>query len=387
VDQQTCVLGLGLMGRRAVMRLAEKGHEVVAWNRTALAPADKIANVAALALSPCEAVKGASVVLLFLHDADAVFDVLLHSGAAECLAVDCLIADMGTNSPQAARHVASQLPNSVRFADAPVSGGAKGAEDGALSICLGADNDNSRRGNWKSMQGFKIVHHYTYDAVMLLVEDSYHRLGMNRIDIALIHDVNVAHHGDDFDARFKEAIEGAAPALQELKRAGEIKVIGVGVNEVGPSVQFARNAELDCYMLAGRYSLLEQEGLDDLFPLAEAQGFSFLIAGPFKSGILPSSATPGATHDYRAAPPSVVDKVSKIAAVCARHDTLLAAAAIQFPLGKARVASVVTGAVRPEEIIQNVDLMAQKTPTDLWAELRAEELLSVAAPVHDGPFA
>lgn len=244
-----------------------------------------------------------------------------------------------------------------------------------------------RPGNWKRTHGFKIVHDYTYDAVMRSVEDSYHRLGMNRIDIALIHDVDVAHHGENYDARFKEAIEGAVPALQELKRAGVIKAIGIGVNEVGPSVQFTKNAALDCYMLAGRYSLLEQDGLEELFPLAEAQGFSFLIAGPFKSGILATGATPGATHDYRAASPEVVDKVNRIAAVCARHNTPLAAAAIQFPLGQMRVASVVTGAVHAHEIEQNVELMAFEIPDDLWAELQKEGLLREDAPLPKGPFA
>jgi len=199
--------------------------------------------------------------------------------------------------------------------------------------------------------------------------------------------VDVAHHGDDYDAKFKQAIEGAVPALTQLRDAGVIKAIGIGVNEVGPSVQFAKNAQLDCYMLAGRYSLLEQDGLDELFPLAQAQGFSFLIAGPFKSGILATGATKGATHDYRAASPEIVEKVNRIAAICARHNTPLAAAAIQFPLGQQRVASVVTGAVRAEEITQNVDYMAHKIPADLWAELIHEGLLNPAAPVPKGPFA
>lgn len=142
MSQRTCVLGLGLMGRRAALHLAKNGHEVVAWNRTAVAPGDQIANVMTLAPSPCEAVKDASVVLLFLHDANAVFDVLLSSGVVECLAADCFVADMGTNTPEAARYVASQLPNNVRFADAPVSGGTKGAEEGTLSIFLGADDND-----------------------------------------------------------------------------------------------------------------------------------------------------------------------------------------------------------------------------------------------------
>jgi len=247
--------------------------------------------------------------------------------------------------------------------------------------------DQVKRGNWKRPLDFNIVHDYTYDGVMRSVEDSYQRLGMNQIDIALIHDVDVAHHGDDYDAKFKQAIEGAVPALTKLRDAGVIKAIGIGVNEVGPSVQFAKNAQLDCYMLAGRYSLLEQDGLDELFPLAQAQGFSFLIAGPFKSGILATGATKGATHDYRAASPEIVEKVNRIADICARHNTPLAAAAIQFPLGQPRVASVVTGAVRAGEITQNVDYMAHKIPADLWAELVHEGLLNPAAPTPQGPFA
>jgi len=244
-----------------------------------------------------------------------------------------------------------------------------------------------KRGSWKGELQFKIVHDYTYDGVMRSVEDSYHRLGMNRIDIALIHDVDVAHHGDDYDAKFKEAIEGAVPALTKLRDAGIIKAIGIGVNEVGPSVQFAKNSQLDCYMLAGRYSLLEQDGLEELFPLAEKQGFSFLIAGPFKSGILATGATPGATHDYRAASDAVIEKVNHLSEICQRHNTPLAAAAIQFPLGQERVASIVTGAVKPEEIEQNVELMAHKIPDDLWAELRHEGLINEAAPIPKGPFA
>jgi len=138
--RKTCILGLGLMGGRAARRLADQGHNIVAWNRSALAADNTVAEFATLAASPAEAVAGASVVLLFLHDAKAVEDVLLNSGAAECLEPDCLVIDMGTNSPGAARLVAAQLPASVRFVDAPVSGGTKGVEQGSLSIFLGAQD-------------------------------------------------------------------------------------------------------------------------------------------------------------------------------------------------------------------------------------------------------
>jgi len=140
--KKTCVLGLGLMGRRAVVRLVGQGHEVVAWNRTTGPEFDEIAKIATLAKSPCDAVQDAATVVIFLHDAQAVVDVLLTSGAGDCLAPDALIADMGTNTPEAARYVASQLAGTARFVDAPVSGGTKGAEEGTLSIFLGANDQD-----------------------------------------------------------------------------------------------------------------------------------------------------------------------------------------------------------------------------------------------------
>ncbi len=140
--RKICVLGLGLMGKRIVLRLTEKGHNVVAWNRTPLPLDNPISKVATLASSPCEAVKNASVIFALLHDGEAVEDVLIRSGAAECMAPDCLVVDMGTNSPNVARSIAAQLPTSVRFVDAPVSGGTKGAEQGSLSIFLGAQNED-----------------------------------------------------------------------------------------------------------------------------------------------------------------------------------------------------------------------------------------------------
>ncbi len=142
MSRRTCVLGLGLMGRRAARRLAEQGHDVVAWNRSPLETIADLADVVTLASSPREAVSEAALVLLFLHDADAVEDVLLNSGAAQSLAPGCLVVDMGTNNPGAARHIAAQLPGSVRFVDAPVSGGTKGAEQGTLSIFLGAKDED-----------------------------------------------------------------------------------------------------------------------------------------------------------------------------------------------------------------------------------------------------
>lgn len=224
---------------------------------------------------------------------------------------------------------------------------------------------------------------YSYDGAMRSLEHSYHRLGMNRIDVVFIHDVDVGTYGsvDEYHRRRGEAMEGSYRALDELRGAGVIGAIGVGVNEVEPCVWFAQQGRFDCFLLAGRYTLLEQNGLDDLFPLANDQQFSIILGGPFNSGILATGARPGAMYNYKPAPPDILARVAQIEAVCARHDVPLAAAALQFPLGHPRVASIIPGAARPEEASANAALMARKIPAALWADLKSEGLMIASAPV------
>ncbi|RYE55207.1 MAG: aldo/keto reductase, partial [Rhizobiaceae bacterium] len=163
---------------------------------------------------------------------------------------------------------------------------------------------------------------YSYDGAMRSLEHSYHRLGMNRIDVVFIHDVDVGTYGsvDEYHRRRAEAMEGSYRALDELRGAGVIGAIGVGVNEVEPCVWFAQQGRFDCFLLAGRYTLLDQNGLDDLFPLANDQQFSIILGGPFNSGILATGAKPGAMYNYKPAPPDILARVAQIEAVCARHD-------------------------------------------------------------------
>lgn len=224
---------------------------------------------------------------------------------------------------------------------------------------------------------------YSYDGAMRSLEHSYHRLGMNRIDVVFIHDVDISTHGtaDEYHRRRDQAIDGAYRALDELRRAGVIGAIGVGVNEVEPCVWFAQQGRFDCFLLAGRYTLLEQNGLDDLFPLANDQQFSIILGGPFNSGILATGARPGAYYNYKPAPPEILARVERIEAVCARHNIPLAAAALQFPLGHPRVASIIPGAARPEEAAANAALMATKIPSALWADLKSEGLMLESAPI------
>jgi D-threo-aldose 1-dehydrogenase len=246
--------------------------------------------------------------------------------------------------------------------------------------------DKIERGWFKGGLNFAAVYDYSYDGAMRSLEQSYQRLGMNQIDIVLIHDVDIWTHGsrEAYDQRFGESMDGAHRALHELRGAGVIKAIGAGVNEVEPCVRYAKAGDFDCFLLAGRYTLLEQNGVDDLLPLAEAKGFSLLLGGPFNSGILATGAIPQAKYNYKPAPPEIMARVARIEAVCLRHAVPLAAAAIQFPLGHPCIASIVPGAVAPAEVEHNVALMTAPIPADLWAELKAEGLLAAAARVPAG---
>jgi len=234
---------------------------------------------------------------------------------------------------------------------------------------------------WRDPLPFRIEHDYTRDGVLRSIEHSYQRLGMNRIDLVYIHDVDVMHHGEAYDEKLKEALDGAVPALAELRDARVIGGYGIGVNEVEPCIAFAKNSDLDAMMLAGRYTLLEQGGLNDLLPLAEQDGFSIVVAGPFNSGILATGARDGATYQYAAANEDVLNRVQRIEAVCSAHSVPLGAAAIQFPLGEPSVATVVTGAVKPEEISQNASWMTHPIPSGLWSDLKTERLIAEACKV------
>jgi D-threo-aldose 1-dehydrogenase len=226
----------------------------------------------------------------------------------------------------------------------------------------------------------------TYDlscgGVMRAIEQSHCRLGLAAIDILLIHDIDSYTHGREaFEQYYREAIEGAYPALDELRRAGVIKAVGIGINEVEPCLRFARDADLDCILLAGRYTLLEQGALDELLPLCLEQEIGVVLGGPFNSGILAQGAIERATYNGRPAPPAILDRVRRIETVCRRHGVPLAAAALQFPLAHPAISSIIPGALSRGVVAANVAALQAEVPADLWAELKREGLLPAAAPV------
>lgn len=231
---------------------------------------------------------------------------------------------------------------------------------------------------------FDIEFDYSREGVLRSFDESLERLGLERVDLLLIHDVNRKYHGGRVHERFREAITGAYPALVELRRAGAIRAIGVALNELDVCERFVREGDFDAIMLPRRYTLLDQGALGGLLPLCRERGVGVLIAAPFDSGILATGAGGGGRYDYRDAPPDVLARTRAIEAVCARHGVALAAAALQFPLAHAAVASVVTGMRVPAEVEANLALLRAPIPGAFWHDLQRAGLLSADAPVPPG---
>jgi D-threo-aldose 1-dehydrogenase len=231
-------------------------------------------------------------------------------------------------------------------------------------------------------QPHRAVIDYSYDGTMRSMEQSLLRLGTDRLDLLLIHDVDVWTHGADaVETRFREAMGGAYVALERLRSEGVVAGIGIGVNEAEMCVRFAQAGSFDTMLLAGRYSLLEQPALTQFLPLAQQQGIAVLLGGVFNSGILATGAVTGAKYNYRDAPPDIMARVKRIEGVCASHKVALAAASLHFALGHPAVASVVLGAQSPQEVERNVAALSDTVPAALWSDLKAEGLLDAQAPV------
>lgn len=231
---------------------------------------------------------------------------------------------------------------------------------------------------------FEPVYDYSYDAVMRSYEASLQRLGLSRIDILYIHDIGRLTHGGQNAARMAELTRGGGlKALEELRESQAIAGFGVGVNEIEACLDVMEHARLDVILLAGRYTLLEQNPLDELFVLCEKVGTAIVIGGPYNSGILAVGTKTAAPlyYNYEPAPAEVIDKVRRIEAVCDRHGVPLAAAALQFPLAHKLVASVIPGLDSPERVSQTIALYRHKIPPALWQDLVQERLVRADAPV------
>jgi D-threo-aldose 1-dehydrogenase len=238
------------------------------------------------------------------------------------------------------------------------------------SIPPGADVDE-QDANYPHRDPVGLVFDYSGDGVRRSIEASLERLGLDRIDIALIHDP---------DDHWEAAIDDAYPALARLRDEGVIRAVGAGMNQSAMLARFAREGDFDVFLVAGRYTLLDQEAFGELLPLCVERGIGILIGGVMNSGVL-TDPGPGSRYNYRPAPPAVIDRARRLAAVCERHAVPLRAAAIQFPLAHPAVRSLIAGVRRIEHLDEYPELMRRPIPADLWAELRAEGLIPSEAPV------
>jgi D-threo-aldose 1-dehydrogenase len=225
---------------------------------------------------------------------------------------------------------------------------------------------------------FSVVYDYSYDGIMRSVEDSYQRLGLGRIDILYVHDIGAYQHGEELNAQHLKVLrESGYKALEELKRTGVVSAIGIGVNEVQVLLDAMKFGDWDAFLLAGRYTLLEQAPLDELLPQCLARGTSIVVGGPLNSGILAGRDT----WNYAKAPPDIAARVARIARVCEAHDVPLPAAALQFPLAHPTVCAVIPGPRSANEFNENLPLFTMPIPAGLWSDLKTQGLLRQDAPV------
>jgi D-threo-aldose 1-dehydrogenase len=226
------------------------------------------------------------------------------------------------------------------------------------------------------------VYDFSYDGVMRSFEASLERLGLDRVDILFAHDLDVFNHKtqETLDHYLNQFMEGGYKALIEMRDQGVIKAIGAGVNEWQPCQWLLERGDFDLFLLAGRYTLLEQEALTSFLPLCEKRGAGIILGGPYNSGILATGAKPGAWYNYNPAPQNVLDKVAKIEAVCAKHSVRLIEAALNFPLTHPAVMSLIPGGQVAAEVEANLRILSAKIPAELWQDLKTHGLMREDAP-------
>lgn len=241
-------------------------------------------------------------------------------------------------------------------------------------------------GKWFDVPARREVYDYSYDGVLRSIEFSLERLGVDRIDILYGHDLDIFNHGTQavLDAKLAEFLEGGHKALVELRAQGVISAFGVGVNAWEPAEWLVRNGDPDIILLAGRYTLLEQDALKSFLPLCGERGVGIVIGGPYNSGILATGPRPGAFYNYEPAPAGILDRVARIEAICTDHGVRLVDAAFRFPLCHPSVLSVIPGGQALSEMTSNLQAVNADIPNDLWSDLVAAGLLSDAAPIPKG---
>lgn len=235
---------------------------------------------------------------------------------------------------------------------------------------------------WAGGLPFEIEFNYSYDAIMRSYEDSLQRLGLNRVDVLLIHDLDFWFHQTEeaVTAHLNNLYTSGWRALEELKSAGLIGSIGAGINEIGMIPRFFKYVDIDFFIVAMPYTLIDQDAIENEMPLCEKRGAGIVIGAAFASGILATGPVEGAYYKYAPAPPDVLDKTCRIQKVCEAHGVSLGAAALQFPLHHPVVNAIIPGALSPDHVKTNVEWFQHRIPTALWSNLKAEALIHADAP-------
>ncbi|MDR3426543.1 MULTISPECIES: aldo/keto reductase [Silvimonas] len=239
----------------------------------------------------------------------------------------------------------------------------------------------SDENGWVNPLPFLPHYDYSYSGVMRSFEDSQQRLGMDRIDILLVHDIGRDTHGDQHDHYFAQLTAGGGlQALDELRSGGQIAAVGLGVNEWQVVHDVMQVFDLDCCLLAGRYTLLEQQTLSPFLDDCVARGVGIILGGPFNSGVL----TGNRKYNYTDAPAAVLARVDALQSVCDEYAVPLPAAALQFPLAHPAVATCIPGGKTLAQLQQNCAWFEQAIPGEFWTVLKASGLIAAAAPVPGG---
>jgi D-threo-aldose 1-dehydrogenase len=235
-------------------------------------------------------------------------------------------------------------------------------------------------GIYKDLPPLKFIYDYSYDGVMRSFETSLERIGTDRVDILYVHDIDGRNHPGrtGSEARIRELIDqGGWRALDELRTAGTVKAIGCGVNEWEPCARLLEVADPDLFLIAGRYTLLEQEPLNALFPECAKRGVGVVIGGPLNAGALMG----GEWYDYAPITAPIRARVAALQDICRAHDVPILAAALQFTAAHPVVVSVISGAASIEEVQANARAFASvKIPAAFWAALKAERAINLDAP-------
>ncbi len=238
----------------------------------------------------------------------------------------------------------------------------------------------STNGQYLDIPPFVAGYDYSYDGVMRAVEQSMQRMLTDHFDALFIHDCDRYTHGSAAPELFHQAIVSAFPALESLREQQVVKAIGFGINETDLMIEAVKATDVDVCLLAGRYTLLEQEPLDELFPICEEQGVGIVLGGVYNSGVLATGPISGARFNYAPADANILAKAGQLQDVCRRHDVPLAAVALQFAYAHPVVVSACIGARNEKQQTRNAELFESSVPGELWDDLRAAKLIRPDAP-------